>query len=619
MNVTRESPTEFAPVLESAVERTNDNRPFRCVLLVWAVMSVAALGLVASHGSNVPSWDDWDIVPAATGHQPVTLKWLWSQHNEHRVPVPRLLLLAMMRLLSMDFRTGMYFNVVVTSALALAMVLAMRRLRGSASYLDAFFPIALLNWSQAANFLWCWQVQFYASMTLAGTLIILIARSAGPPKGITAVITGICVVLLPLCGANGLGLVPALALWLGYVGLLHWRSGASGARREAMILLGAAIVALLLVGLYFVGYNSVPYHPSTHKRRIIAWTALQFLTMGFGPGIVGLSFEEQPVPIAFWKVACVGVSAIFASTCWILITVWCKQAAERARASGLLLFLAAMSSLALGLGMGRNGFETRYVTLSVPALCATYFAWSLYGPTWIRPAARMLLFATTVILLAPNTWWGWRYAANLKSHLSAFERDMVAGRPPYQLIHDYCGKYLHPHQLMVMDYMPYLRQSRVGAFRYLRDDPPLHEISLPLRPIESNDVTFQNGTPRGIGMGANLTFELPVEMEVEGIRLRYAYSTSLPYVAIYWKSQDQSEFRDELHTKYSPTGDRANWGRITWARLQDDSSTIYAWVCRPVRMIRILPMSRATIDLREVTLLVRSDGKKGPEDRRAIR
>ena len=138
------------------------------------------------------------------------------------------------------------------------------------------------------------------------------------------------------------------------------------------------------------------------------------------------------------------------------------------------------------------------------------------------------------------------------------------------------------------------------------------EISLPLRPIESNDVTFQNGTPRGIGMGANLTFELPAQMEVEGIRLRYAYSTSLPYVAIYWKSRNQPKFRDDLHTKYSPTGDRANWGRITWTRLKDDSSTAYAWVCAPVQMIRILPMSRATIDLREVTLLVRSDVKNEP-------
>jgi hypothetical protein len=212
----------------------------------------------------------------------------------------------------------------------------------------------------------------------------------------------------------------------------------------------------------------------------------------------------------------------------------------------------------------------------------------------------------------PNTWWGWRYADDLRSHLKAFEADMIAGVLPYQLVHEYAGTYLHPHQLMVMDYLPFLRQARVGAFRYLRDDPPFREVSLPLRPIESSDVTIQNGILRGTGMGANLTFALPTEMNVVGIRIRYTYTASLPYLAIYWKPRNQPEFRNDSYTKYSPTGDRANWGRITWTRLQDDTSTAYAWVCKPVQMIRILPMSTATVDIREVTLLMYRDVDRGP-------
>src|ERR1700720_4335051 len=69
-----------------------DSRAFAFCLLVWAIMLAAALILVAMYGRNVPTWDDWDIVPTATGHRPVTAEWLWSQHNEHRVAVPRLLL-----------------------------------------------------------------------------------------------------------------------------------------------------------------------------------------------------------------------------------------------------------------------------------------------------------------------------------------------------------------------------------------------------------------------------------------------------------------------------------------------------------------------------------------------
>ena len=611
MIVARKESTNFTPVQGVAAGSLNDKGPLRLVLLVWLAMSVMALALVAIYGSNVPSWDDWDMVPTATGHQPITLQWLWSQHNEHRIPVPRLIYLAMMRLLPMDFRTGMYFNVLVTGGLALAMVLVMRRARGSSNYLDAFFPIALLNWSQAPNFVWCWQVEFYASTSLAGAVLILIALSPGPPKGVAGVAAGICVALLPLCGAHGLGMVPALALWLGYAGIEHWRSNTPARRHDAIIPIVFAVAALLLTGLYFLGFNKVPYHPSTHNPRVIAKTALQFLTMGFGPGVVGLSFEKR-VPLPFWKLACSAIAGLLALTVWTLLTAWRKRPAERTRVAGLLCFLAAMVSLALGLGMGRNGFEIRYVTLSVPAICAICFVWSLYGAPRLRSTVQIILFATTVLVFVPNTWWGWRYADDLRSHLKAFEAEMIAGSPPYQLVHDYAGTYLHPHQLMVMDYLPFLRQAGVGAFRYLRDNPSFRELSLQLKPIESNDVTIQNGIPRANGMGGNLTFALPTEMNVAGIRIRYTYTTSLPYLAIYWKSQNQSDFRDDSHTKYSPTGDRANWGRITWARLQDDSSTVFAWVCGPVQMIRILPMSHATVDIRDVVLLVRKDVDSGP-------
>ena len=69
-------------------------------------MFVALLALVARFGSNVPSWDEWDLVPALTGNQPVSAEWLWSQHNEHRVPLPRLVLLGLDAVGRPDFRRG---------------------------------------------------------------------------------------------------------------------------------------------------------------------------------------------------------------------------------------------------------------------------------------------------------------------------------------------------------------------------------------------------------------------------------------------------------------------------------------------------------------------------------
>src|SRR3954453_18745037 len=123
---------------------------------VWAVMLAAALVFIALYGSNVPSGDDWDMVPTLTHHQPVTWEWLWSQHNEHRVPLPRLLFLGLNRLTVVDMRVTMHFDVLLMAALAAAMIAVATRLRGRSSATDAFFPLAILNCGQAANLLWGW-------------------------------------------------------------------------------------------------------------------------------------------------------------------------------------------------------------------------------------------------------------------------------------------------------------------------------------------------------------------------------------------------------------------------------------------------------------------------------
>src|SRR5438132_621057 len=118
------------------------------VLVVWGMMVIAELVFVWEYGSNVPSWDGWDMVPTLTGAQPVTWSWLWSQHNEHRVPLPRLILLGLNKVTILDFRGGMYLEVCIMATLAAAMIVVARRLRGTTSYTDLFFPLILLDWGK---------------------------------------------------------------------------------------------------------------------------------------------------------------------------------------------------------------------------------------------------------------------------------------------------------------------------------------------------------------------------------------------------------------------------------------------------------------------------------------
>ncbi len=184
---------------------------------------------------------------------------------------------------------------------------------------------------------------------------------------------------------------------------------------------------------------------------------------------------------------------------------------------------------------------------------------------------------------------------------------MVAGVPGYVLINRY-GSYLHIHPDILIDYMPMLRRAGVGQFRFLVDDPPFHEIQVPLEPIALNQVRWENGTAYGTGDYPFVVFGLHEDKYVSGIRFKYAYSNedgTLPYVSIHWKSSKQADFVGEQFWKYSPTGDRANWERGTWLRLNDSETTLTVWICDTIDQVRIHPDYRPGIfRISELVLLI---------------
>lgn len=558
------------------------------VWAIWAIMTGAALLYVARYGSNVPSWDEWDMVPALTGHQPVTWQWLWSQHNEHRVPVPRLALLAIGWAIGIDFRGAMYANVLLASALAAASLAAVHRVRGRASLADALIPLLLLNLAQGVNFIWGWQIEFFISTALAGTALLLIFLLGGRPGAGFALVMGLVLALLVGTGAHGVALVPALSAWLLVAAVLRWRETPpddARARREsqraASALFVAGLVGLALAALYFVGFEKVPYHPSSPGARASARTSVQFVTMALGPAVKDLwSASGRLVVLFLAGVGVIGLAAL-------------RHAAERTRALGLLAFLGAMGCLALGLGLGRDGFEPRYITLSVPALLAAYFILVAYARSRFGIAGQWCLLVAALLALWTNTRFGIDYGREVRANLAAFERDVAAGVPPYRLIHDY-GAWLHPHADIVGDYLPMLRQAGVEPYARLRDNPPFTQVRVLLEPVEVHELTWdaRSATASVSGHLPHLVFNLGKPMRVAGIRLRYSHSKPsgrIPYVAIQWKNGETATFDPSRSSKYSATGDHANWRRGSFVRLNDSESQMTVWVLDTIDSVRIGP------------------------------
>ncbi len=140
------------------------------VWLVWALASIAALAYVYCCTRNVPYMDDFALVPLITGQQDLNLPWIWSQHNEHRPVVSRLIHFGVFRFVSSDIRTGRFLNVLVVSLAAAWMILLARRLRGHTTFTDSLLPLSILNIGQVE----IWLISFALNLLLTACISLLL-------------------------------------------------------------------------------------------------------------------------------------------------------------------------------------------------------------------------------------------------------------------------------------------------------------------------------------------------------------------------------------------------------------------------------------------------------------
>jgi hypothetical protein len=223
-------------------------------LFVWGVWA----GMVA-----IAIAEDWNLVAAMTGHEPDLGSWLWSQNNEHRLPLPRLAMLALLKVSGGDFRSGMIFNIAMVTLLAAGMIEVARRVRGGTlRYTDAFFPIVLLEVGDWQNLFWHWQMAFVLSVVLVGLgILAIVRRPALSTPGAAAAIGG-ALVMAPLTGGSGLLFIPPLLLYAGLMGIRLARHGASKSeRRAATTLIGAVVVAGAIIALYLLNYEQPDWVP----------------------------------------------------------------------------------------------------------------------------------------------------------------------------------------------------------------------------------------------------------------------------------------------------------------------------------------------------------------------
>jgi hypothetical protein len=552
-------------------------------------MTALAVAFVARFGPNLPVWDDFDLVDVVTGARGVTTEWLWSLHNEHRVPLPKLILSLLLRLSGNDFRAGMFLNVAALATIAAASIAVAGRRRGGNRTYDLLFPMVLLNLSHATNLLWSWQVQLVLSTVMAAAIILCIVSRAAWPAPVTAATVGVCLAALSLCGANGVALVPVLDCWLLAAFLAHWNSGLPGGRRRALVALSMAVPGIVLTFLYFRGYHGTAQHQTTDEVILALRTSLQFISLMFGTA-----------GRICWPISSLAALVLIVSSVLILGFAAIKSPAqERPRALGLLCAFGALACLSLGIGWGRagsgeqSGFEPRYVTLATPIWLAVIFTWDIYTTPAVRRVVLTTVLSGALVLLWPNTRDA-LYAGQKLAHQAAqFAADVRNGAPIYVLAKRH-ARFLHPSQDVLAEKLAMLRKAGVGVFRSIQPDPTFREVQFAVTPADTSMVGWDNGTAHVTGVDPSLHYVLPRTQMLAGIRIKYSHANKLGAPArfrLMWTSV--------AGTSATPAQSYSNWALPTG---RDQVTTI--WVEDAVKEFWLQPDNdRCEFTVHEITLL----------------
>lgn len=385
---------------------------------VWVAFTVSAVLFVYTFGSNAPYADEWEFVPALVGVEP-GLPWLWAQHNEHRLPLPRAVYLILFRW-THDFRAGSYLQVGILSALALALMRYAARLRGRPDWPDAFFPVSLLHLGHWENFIMGYQLCFVTYAVVVTGLVVVALNASRATAGRDGLRAGLLLVALVLTGGTGLAAAPPVAVWVLYLAGLTWRAGR---RTRAALVAGLAVLALLYYVPYFTDYMPPPHHPpKSYDPGAILMVAAQAWALALGPGVAGV-----------WPAVWAGEVALMVATAWLVAR---RSPDDRVAAWGLLAVWAGGALLALAIGHGRAamgpemGLYSRYALLTWPLIGGAYLAWVRAGRKGV-PAAVCLL---TVLAFLPNMGTGMTIGQSIREHYRRMAADVAEGRSAAEIV-----------------------------------------------------------------------------------------------------------------------------------------------------------------------------------------
>ncbi|MBL8297078.1 MAG: hypothetical protein JNN30_01915 [Rhodanobacteraceae bacterium] len=243
-------------------------------VLVGLSIFAARTLVVFAFGSSTPFWDQWGA-EATMLYRPMLLDQfdpsvLWTDHNEHRIGLTRLVAMALFQLneSQWDCRIAALFNVAIyVSGAVLLVGLVVRntpsRVALALSVVIALVGILPCGWENTVS---SFQTGFHLLFVL--TILLVWCVASRPPSWTTALAVAVLVSLLHFTIASNL-LVLAAA-----IGVVGMRAATGDLSVRSMILLAIPLVLGLVLGLATIPPAPNPFRVVSTKEFFDAWMLL---------------------------------------------------------------------------------------------------------------------------------------------------------------------------------------------------------------------------------------------------------------------------------------------------------------------------------------------------------
>ncbi len=461
-------------------------------------IGVAAYVVVISY-SGLPYSDGWtEIFPAAAGVKQLSFTWLWQQHNEHRLLIPKLFLIADLRL----FHAKQVFLLTSIFAVQLLHLLllswSMRVLGGWRGALwrtgTGLAAFCLFCPSQWENLVWGFQTCFvlpglFATLSFVGLLLYWIApqTASGTRRRWKFLVLSILAALGATYSlANGSILWPLLV----FAALLL--------RLRPPAVWSFAIAGTVSTALYFHGYFRPLQHASPISSVQVPAKVFEYLAIYLGSPWV----RQYDRSATFF-----GTAGLVVALCLVLRFRSYVQS-RSALSVQLVLTLVFCLGTALITALGRvnlglmQAFSSRYQTVALLFWCCLGLL--LLAASEKRPVLAMVvqlfLFAVLVrgatlarLPIRQARWHGFQLNAAAATLLTGVNDNT-------QL------EFAFPHPDYILDVLPYMREQRLSVF----SGPLASQLGKPLdslfRVVSSDSCTgaVQSVTTAGAGESQGL-------------------------------------------------------------------------------------------------------------------